>query len=472
MYAPVVKEIQYINPFCVFSIFKDCENAVFLDSAECRENCGQYSYIAFDPVKLIRSKDDKVFVNKALLETSNPFDCLAEELKTFSQIHVPELPPFQGGLIGYFGYDLSRHLEKLPRHKQDDMQFPDMMVGIYDVVIAFDHAIQKAWIISTGYPYLDDNCRFEKAKKKIALISSLLNNIPDKISTSHAFCLPNSICSNFDKLSYELSVKKVVDYILSGDIFEANISQRFKTMLPHNLSAFDLYARLRQINPAPFAAYLHFDEVCIASASPERFIRLDQKQVETRPIKGTRPRGKTSEEDGLLSEALLNSAKDHAENVMIVDLMRNDISRVCKQHTVNVPKLCGLESYSTVHHLVSVVTGELKSEFSALDLLKATFPGGSITGAPKMRSMEIIAEIEPTDRGPYCGSIGFIGFNGNMDTSITIRTFCIKKNMVTFQVGGAVVADSDPTEEYQETLTKALSLLKALTGDAHDYFNR
>jgi para-aminobenzoate synthetase component 1 len=252
----------------------------------------------------------------------------------------------------------------------------------------------------------------------------------------------------------------VKDYILAGDIFEANISQRFSADLLDR--PFDLYRRLREINPATFSAYLAFDDTILASASPERFLKLTHGQVETRPIKGTRPRGKTAQEDQAFANELMKSEKDHAENVMIVDLLRNDLSRVCEDHSVQVPQLCGLESYPAVHHLVSVVTGKLTSKLTAVDLLRATFPGGSITGAPKIRAMEIIAEIEPTRRGPYCGSIGYIGFNGDMDTSIAIRTYAIKNNKVTFQAGGAVVVDSDPVDEYEETLTKARALKKAL----------
>jgi len=240
--------------------------------------------------------------------------------------------------------------------------------------------------------------------------------------------------------------------------FEANLTQRFKARLPDHVKPFDVYRRLRALNPAPFAAYLTFKETVLASASPERFLRLMQGMVETRPIKGTRPRGKTAEEDALLAKELLQSEKDHAENIMIVDLMRNDLSRVCKDHSVKVSQLCGLESF-----------GELHDDVHAIDLLCATFPGGSITGAPKVRAMEIIAELEPTRRGPYCGSIGYIGFNGDMDSSIVIRTYAIKDKDITFQAGGAVVVDSDPRAEYEESLLKANALRMALTSD--DFIN-
>src|SRR5690606_22147538 len=246
-----------------------------------------------------------------------------------------------------------------------------------------------------------------------------------------------------------------------GDIFEACIAQCFHAPMPH-LTPWQLYQRLRQFNPAPFAAYIHAGHYHIASASPERFLKLQHRQVEARPIKGTRPRDTDFSKDQALANELLASEKDWAENVMIVDLLRNDLSRVCQDHSVQVPQLCGLESYVTVHHLVSVITGKLKNNHQIVDLLRATFPGGSITGAPKIRAMEIIGEIEQIVRGPYCGSVGYFGFDGHMDTSIAIRTFAIKDQTVTFHAGGAIVADSDPLAEYQETLDKAAALKRSL----------
>jgi para-aminobenzoate synthetase component 1 len=250
---------------------------------------------------------------------------------------------------------------------------------------------------------------------------------------------------------------------LAGDIFQANLSQRFRARLPAGIAAFDLYRRMRQVNPAPFAAFVKAGDVAVASASPERFLSLRDGRVETCPIKGTRRRGATPVQDRLLAEALLASEKDRAENIMIVDLLRNDLSRVCRDGSVAVPRLCGLESFATVHHLVSTVTGELRPGKGAVDLLAACFPGGSITGAPKIRAMEIIAELEPTRRGPYCGSVGYIGFDGNMDSSIIIRTYGIKGDEVVFQAGGGIVADSRSGDEYEETLAKARALIAALS---------
>ena len=252
------------------------------------------------------------------------------------------------------------------------------------------------------------------------------------------------------------------EYIIAGDIFQANLSQRFQTRLPEK--PFDLYRRLRRRNPAPFAAYLDYGDMAILSASPERFLRLDEQRrlVETRPIKGTRPRGLGPMHDAALGRALAESEKDRAENVMIVDLLRNDLSRVCRAGTVRVPELFALEHHPTVHHLVSTVIGELEPGAQAADLIRAAFPGGSITGAPKVRAMEIIAELEPTQRGVYCGSVGYISVTGAMDTSIVIRTYLALRGQVYFQAGGGIVADSDPELEYRETLDKARGLIETL----------
>ena len=265
---------------------------------------------------------------------------------------------------------------------------------------------------------------------------------------------------NFTHESYVNAVARARQYIIDGDIFEVNISQRFQTML--TIPPWELYLRLRNINPAPFAAYLDFGDVTVVSSSPERFLRVEGDYVETRPIKGTVRRGRTPEEDSERVSELLGSIKDHAENMMIVDLERNDLGRICRYGTVKVTELAILETFPTVHHLTSTVVGRLREGKTAMDLLKVAFPGGSITGAPKIRSMEIIDELEPTRRSVYTGSIGYFGFNSNMDTNIVIRTFIIKGNKAYFQVGGAVVYDSDPEAEYRETIDKGRALINAL----------
>ncbi len=394
---------------------------------------------------------------------------------------VPGLPPFQGGLAGYIGYDYGAVLERLPPNRHDDLALPDLVLGLYDWVIAWDHASGRAWVISTGVPATGP-ARAIRAAERLAWVQRLLgapgagaggrvwtggarpvSPAPSYPVTGAEFARGIGLRSSFTHRGYLDAVQRVVDYIVAGDIFQANLSQRLESPLEED--PWHLYRRLRAVNPAPFAAYLEFGPVAVASASPERFLLLEPDgRVETRPIKGTRPRGLSPEHDAALAQALHDSEKDRAENLMIVDLLRNDLSRVCAPGTVRVPELFALEEYRTVHHLVSTVEGRLAAGRGATDLLAAAFPGGSITGAPKVRAMEIIAELEPSRRGIYCGSIGYLGFSGAMDTSIVIRTLVASGGRVTFSVGGGIVADSDPEGEYQETLHKARALIETLAG--------
>lgn len=462
----LVKEITFCDPLSIFAHFAEQNGAILLDSAECRPWCGRYSYIAIDPFLTLTSKNGVMQLNEQMIH-GDPWQVLADQLAQFPAERLADLPPFQGGMAGFFSYDLIQHLESIPR-AHDDFHFPDLAVGFYDLIMAFDHLEKRAWIFSTGYPEKNLDCRQIRAVARVTVFEEKLKHIQPLSTSLNVKIYPDQIQAHFSQAHYEASVKEVIDYILAGDIFEANLSQRFKATLPAHFAPFTLYRRLRHFNPAPFASFMTFDDATVVSASPERFLQLSHKQVETRPIKGTRARSDNALVDQQLAEELLRSHKDRAENIMIVDLLRNDLSRVCKPHSVTVPQLCGLESFATVHHLVSVVRGELKNEYHALDVLRAAFPGGSITGAPKIRAMEIIATLEPTARGLYCGCIGYIGFNGEMDTAIAIRTFCIKNSTVTFQAGGAIVLDSDPTEEYEETLTKARALIRALTHDIVD----
>ena len=467
---PVVKEIPYIDPVKVFQRFQDREWPCFLDSSRIQNELGIFSFIVFDPFLKITSKNGNITINGEKL-IGNPFLLLQEKLFFYKAASIPNLPPFQGGALGYFSYDLLHHLEKVPHHVKDEMMFPDMSVGFYDAVIALNHLSQRAWIISQGFPEMEEDKRLVRANERCFWIVEQLEglNSPPASQAAPFFQggrreqgMRREIYSNFNESTYCRMVQKVIDYIHAGDIFQANVSQCFKAEMPDGILPWGIYEKLRIQNPAPFSAFLQYDDTTIASASPERFLKLQNSKVETRPIKGTRPRSSNPEEDEYLAQMLKTSEKDHAENTMIVDLLRNDLSKVCCDYTVLVKQLCGLETYATVHHLVSCVEGELKTEYDAVDLLTAAFPGGSITGAPKVRAMEIIAELEPAARGPYCGSIGYIGFDGNMDTSITIRTFVIKNNCITFQAGGGIVADSNPADEYQETLIKAAALIKIL----------
>ncbi len=468
---PIHTEIAYHDALQTFAGFAQQPGAVFFDSANhlIKKN-NRYSFIALEPFQTLRNKNNKLMLNGAVA-SGNPFVELEKQLAIYQLEKHPDLPPFQGGAAGYFGYELYQHVEKINLPATDSMQFDDLVLGFYDLVIAYDHLVKRAWVFSSGFPELEHQARNARALTRRDWLLRRLADVPP-LPPLPALKKSVPVAAHFSAAEYTAAVRRVIDYILAGDIFEANISQRFSACLPTDLSPFKLYRLLRALNPAPFAAYLQFDGVVIASASPERFLQLLAKNVEARPIKGTSKRGANDAEDKTLAARLLASEKDRAENVMIVDLLRNDLSRVCEDHSVIVDELCQLESYANVHHLVSAVRGRLLADKNAVDLLRATFPGGSITGAPKIRALEIINEIEQTHRGPYCGSIGYIGFDGDMDCSIIIRSFAIKNNIATFQAGGAVVMDSDPPTEYQEVLTKSHTLRQALTAvDAYDLVN-
>lgn len=447
---PLVIEIPWQEPLDIFRLFAQHTGAMFLDSAQQKPDYGQYSFIGIDPFLTLTGNN----------VTANPWHTLQQYLRQFPLTRLPELPPFQGGVAGYFGYELVQYLEVIPNLPASTI--PDMYLGFFDLVLAFDLLQKKAWIFSSGYPEQDPSLRQQRAQMRLTWLLAQLNHIPILPHNVSNPAFELNIQSNFSASSYQQAVQQVIDYILAGDIFQANIAQRFHAEKPINFDPFELYVQLRTINPALFAAYINAGEVILASASPERFIKLRDRQVTTCPIKGTRPRGTTPEQDEFYKNELTISAKDRAENIMIVDLLRNDLSKVCADHTVQVPLLCGLESFATVHHLVSVITAELQPAYDAIDLLQATFPGGSITGAPKVRAMEIIATIEQLARGPYCGSIGYINFNGDMDTSIVIRSFVIDQEKISFHAGGGITADSDPLQEYAETLTKAKALMAVL----------
>ena len=462
--VPIVEELPWRAPHELFHAFAGDPFALFLDSAGAAPGRdagrhGRWSYIALDPFDTISLR--------ATPET-DAFGMLREKLAALPETKAaPHLPPFLGGAAGFFGYGLARTLERLPNEEppfaNDDQHLPDMALGFYDTVLAFDMTGERLLLVTTGLPEADTESRMARAMARAAELRMRIDNVPTHQGPRSATARP--LNANFTRAGYEKAVQRVIDYIHAGDIFQANLSQRFETRLGAEDTSWDLYCRLRNESPAPFACYFNFREGEIVSSSPERFLRVENGRVETQPIKGTRPRGKTPDEDKRLADELLVSEKDRAENVMIVDLLRNDISRVCRDHSVIVDKLCALESFSNVHHLVSTVYGELREDAGAVDLLAACFPGGSITGAPKVHAMEIIAELEPTTRGPYCGAIGWLGADGAMDTSIAIRTMVAKEDRITFQAGGGIVADSNPHEEYLETLAKARAMAHALGVD-------
>ena len=466
---PLIEEIDPgLAPLNVFELLSEKQFSFFLDSGMDPHKLGRYSFIGSDPFLVLSTWGSESILTRGTEKSSlsgNPFDILNYFLEVYRLDPCSSPVPFVGGAVGYFSYNLCHFIERLPSTAVDDLKLPECYFGFYDLILAFDNLQGKAYVISTGFPELRETERIERANKR-------LNEVKDKLadvssSDTEAPFMPVSapmkqvtVKGNFTHEKYVDTVEKARQYIIAGDIFEVNLSQRFEAEF--SITPYELYRRLRQINPAPFACYLGFDEVSVVSASPERFLRVRGDWVETRPIKGTRPRGKAPEEDEVLANELLSSSKDRAENIMIVDLERNDLGRVCRFGTVRVTELAILEVFPTVFHLTSTVLGRLREGKSCIDLLKATFPGGSITGAPKVRAMEIIDELEPTKRSVYTGNIGYLSFNGDLDLNIAIRTFLVKGSRAYFQVGGAVVYDSDPEAEYQETLDKARALINAL----------
>ena len=437
---------------------------VFLDSASDPDHLGRHSFLTADPFTAVRAKG---LLTQQLVDgdwiriDADPLAHVRALLAPHGRPAMADVPPFQGGAAGYVGYDWGAALERVPRPRYDDLALPDLLLGLYDWVIAWDHQSGRAWVISTGMPE-KGAAQDRRAASRLAFVRERLAARSARASAP-SYPVPDipGVRSNFTRAVYLDAVARVIEYIRAGDIFQANLSQRLEAPLAGTSLA--LYDRLRRRNAAPFSAYLDFGDLVVASSSPERFLRIQPDgQVETRPIKGTRPRGVGPEHDAALALALAESEKDRAENVMIVDLLRNDLSRVCRPGSVRVPELFALEHYATVHHLVSTVVGDLAPGHDAVDLLRAAFPGGSITGAPKVRAMQVIAELEPTARGVYCGAIGYLSTSGALDTSIVIRTYLARGRDVYFQVGGGIVVDSDPEQEYRETLDKAQGLIAAL----------
>jgi para-aminobenzoate synthetase component 1 len=444
-------------------------HSLLLDSAVRDGRLGRYSFLTADPFEFFIVPSD----------TTHGLSLLESRLRSWRAESRRGLPPFQGGAAGLFSYDLAQSLERIPPPRVDEFRTPAMAIGLYDTVLAFDHNEHRAWLISQGFPETEPAARRRWAAQRIEQFQTWLRQtsrttrawqsptaqqlpmiVASELAPQFSVPGPRGLTSNFAAGDYRAAVQQAIDYIHAGDIFQVNLAQRL--LISATRDSLALYLRLRQCNPAPFAGWFDLGDTQIVSASPERFLRVRDRRVEARPIKGTRPRTTWAEADLFAGDDLLQSEKDRAENVMIVDLLRNDLSRVCEPDSVRVTELCGLETYQFVQHLVSAVEGELTQGMTAIDLVRAAFPGGSITGAPKIRAMEIIAEIEPTARGAYCGSLGYFGFDGSADLSILIRTITASRGWWQFPVGGGIVAQSSPEREYEETWHKAEGLLRAL----------
>lgn len=443
MREPHVREIVCLEPSALALRLKGQRHLTLLESVMRSEHLGRYSFLACNPKATIEVDARGTRYNGVPMAKS-ALTLIDRVLAENRQRHVPGLPPFQGGLAGYISYDYGRRLEPQARIPDFAPICPDLVLHHFDCVAAFDHMQERAWIISETPERADE-------------MEELLRHRPRALG-GHAI---EGWQSNFTREAYEAAIARTVEFILAGDIFQANITQMFSAPIPQGFDPLAFYRVLRQKNPATFAAYMDYGSIQIASSSPERLLRHDGTMVEARPIKGTRRRDPDPARDASLIADLTSSRKDRAENVMIVDLLRNDLSRVSKPGTVKVPVLCGLETYANVHHLVSVITSELKDGAGVGALLGATFPGGSITGAPKIRAMEIIAEVEQAPRGVYCGTIGYIGFNGRTDLNIAIRTAQFAGGVARVQGGGGITARSQPAAEYEESLTKIKRIMEA-----------
>jgi para-aminobenzoate synthetase component 1 len=446
---PRLQTLPYFNDSAtLFAPIAQQSWAVFLDSAAPYSQQGRYDILAYHPTCTLvtQGKFTVVTTEKSrYTSTEDPFSLIEKHLPS---INIDFDLPFNGGLLGYFSYDLIRRFERLPNLTQDDENIPEMAVGIYPWAVVVDHQQQQSWLVGVDMSELQWQ----------ALITQF--SVIQTAKATEKFRITQTPRANMDKAFYAQAFEKIKYYLTEGDCYQINLTQRFQSACSGD--PWWAYQVLRQLNPAPFCAYLNFPTVQVLSSSPERFLNVQENRVETKPIKGTRPRKKEINEDQQQINNLLKSDKDRAENLMIVDLLRNDLSKTCEKGSVKVPSLFSVESYATVHHLVSTVTGKLAKNQNALTLFKHCFPGGSITGAPKIRAMEIIEELEPHRRGLYCGSIAYLGFNGNMDSNITIRTLVHSDKTIRFWAGGGIVNDSEMEAEYQESFDKAAAILAML----------
>ena len=465
---PVYREIlaDLETPVSALSKLDRGDSAFLLESVEGGEILGRNSFLGVDPRLIVTVKNDTITtiegqqVRSHPLGGSDPLLELEKIMSPYKAVDILNLPPFTGGLVGYLGYDMVNYFEKLPMMENDSLDAPDALFFLVDTLLLFEHASHTIKIVANAYIQDSVKDAYKEAQARIDATIGALQRPHSMLRFGSGRKPPIDFQSNRTKEDYCKAVEKCKEYIAAGDIFQVVISQRRE--LEIESPPFDIYRSLRTINPSPYMFYLKHKDLHIAGSSPELLVKKVGRNVRYRPIAGTRPRGRNTTEDNALEWELLNDPKECAEHIMLVDLGRNDIGRVCKYHTVKANELMVIERYSHVMHIVSDITGELKDDKSAFDLLRACFPAGTLTGAPKIRAMEIIAEQEPTKRGPYGGAIGYIGFSGNMDTGIIIRTVTIKNQKAMIQAGAGIVADSDPEKEYQECCNKSQGMLGAI----------
>ncbi len=450
------------TPISTFLKVRSDGNAFLLESVEGGERIGRYSFIGSGPVTTIVSHGDQVEVREgARMErrTADVLEVTRAILGRHPPVPDPSLPRFTGGAVGYFGYDLVRSMERLPNRPADDVNLPTCYLAVADTVIIFDHVRHTMKIVANVAVDGDGGTAYRRAVEKVEQVYDRLRT--PIVLPSNGGRIHPAMDTDMPVAAFLGAVDRAKEYIRAGDIFQVVLSRRFSATV-EDVDALNIYRALRTVNPSPYMFFLDFEDVKIIGSSPELLVRLEGDVVETRPLAGTRPRGATEEEDRALAAQLLADEKERAENVMLVDLGRNDLGRVCQYGTVRVTDLMSVERFSHVMHIVSDVQGQLRQGLDAVDVLRACFPAGTVTGAPKVRAMEIIDELEPVARGPYAGAVGYLGFSGNMDTAITIRTIVMVGGRAYVQAGAGIVADSVPEREYVETVNKAKALVRAL----------
>jgi anthranilate synthase component 1 len=435
---------------------------------ESQEKVGRFSFLGSDPKLTIKTQKDSITLKEKGKRKrnikGNPFEKIKELLAGFKFVEVKGVPRFCGGLVGYLGYDVVRFIEEIPDNTEDDLKLPDSYLMLQDTVLIFDNVNKTLKIVANAYIDSKDNLN-AAYKKAIAAIEEKEKQLNKKVAFNKKLQtkkrkVKTKVESNFSKYKFKKIVSKAKDYIKKGDVIQVVLSQRFRRKI--STHPFNIYRSLRAINPSPYMFYLKFDDLKLVGSSPEIMVRLEEDKVQVRPIAGTRPRGINEKEDEKLIKDLLSDPKEKAEHIMLVDLGRNDIGRICKSGSINVSELMSIEKYSHVIHLVSDCAGRLKKGKDMIDVVKSTFPAGTVTGAPKIKAMQIIDQLEQTRRGPYAGAVIYFSFSGNLDSCITIRTIVINKDTAYIQAGAGIVADSKPENEYRETLNKAQGMLKAI----------
>ena len=471
VYRSIMADME--TPVSAFYKLMPDNYAFLLESVEGGENLARYSFLGSQPSVLFHSKGHQVTIEylekgeTVVQEYEDPLRALEELMQNYRPVDSEELPKFHGGAVGYMSYDMVRFVEELPDTTEDELQIPDCFFMIAETILIFDHVNHQIKVVANAHIDGDIDQAYADALTKIeALVEKLTATSEAHLHTNSGKHqeqydeIISSPQSNFTKSDYETAVRRAKEYITAGDIIQVVPSQRFSC--PVSVDSFEIYRALRMVNPSPYMYYLKFNDFDIVGASPEMMVRVEDGIVQTRPIAGTLPRGTTSEEDQALEQRLLADPKERAEHVMLVDLGRNDLGRVCEYHTVEVTDFMIVERFSHVMHIVSHVIGRLRADLTAFDVLRACLPAGTLSGAPKIRAMEIIDELEPTRRSTYGGTVGYFSFSGSADTAITIRTAVIKDSTAYVQAGGGVVADSVPETEYYETVSKARAMLSAI----------